>query len=488
MTAYSVSPADLQCAEALLNFCTDVLDAAKRAGADHAEIYAEHMGTTDVTIEQNALKGASVGEHTTLGLRLYIARPTGNGSVGHSMGFASVNRFDEETVGTAIEDAIAIARASQPDESMLPASPRPFHAVNDLWDPAIVEMNSDDVVRYAAALLDAARADDGRISVDTGGFATSFGHTAIATSTGIYAMQSDAAAHASLFGMAIDGEDVSSFDYISERLLRRDQIDVAAFGKRFSSRLLPLLGAQDGISYKGLVLFAPEAFEEIFLDVLLSSVDGSRVYKGKSKLKDKHNQHVANPLFSLRDDGTLHGAVGSSLFDREGLPHSPIDIVENGVLKNFLFDSKSARRMNTQSTGHASGGASSLPSVGTTNLRAAVGTSSESSLLAALGRGIYVGRFSGNVDAVSGEFSGVAKCSFLVENGVKQHAIQETLVAGNVFDLLPNLVGVGDTLHHNDATALPWMLVDGVTVTAGVSEEENETDETDETDGSDESA
>jgi len=85
----------------------------------------------------------------------------------------------------------------------------------------------------------------------------------------------------------------------------------------------------------------------------------------------------------------------------------------------------------------------------------------------AVGEGLLVGRFSGNVDEVSGDFSGVAKGSFLVKRGRIVAPVKETLIAGNVYDLLQRIVGIGSAVKRTMATEAPAVLVDSVVVTTG---------------------
>jgi len=108
-----------------------------------------------------------------------------------------------------------------------------------------------------------------------------------------------------------------------------------------------------------------------------------------------------------------------------------------------------------------------MPSIGTTNLRMSPGDLDDKALFAALGDGLYVTRFSGNVDEVSGDFSGVAKGSFLVKRGRIVAPVKETLIAGNVYDLLQRIVGIGSAVKRTMATEAPAVLVDSVVVTTG---------------------
>ncbi|HEY4221775.1 MAG TPA: TldD/PmbA family protein [Myxococcota bacterium] len=445
----------------LRELCADVVERAQKRGASACEAYAEHVTATSASVEQNELKGASTAEHEAVGIRVFVGD-----SAGAKSGFAYVNRLDDDSINEAIGDAIAIANASPGDAANALVEPRPGRVTRGLWDDNLAKLSADVVVDSAARLLDQARAVDARVSVDNASFSTTSGVSAIVSSTGVSAAASEAAASYGLFGMAIDGDDVGSFDHVFDAARAHDEIDVDRVAHEYSARVLSLLEPKDGKTYKGKVLFSPDAFEEVFLEALFEAIDGDTVWKGKSRLKDKLGKSIASKGFLLVDDGTIPGAVGSASFDREGLPHRRTVIVGDGVLHAFLYDGKAARRAGARPTGHAQGSARSLPGIGTTNVRVGGGEASDEDLFKSLKDGLYVGRFSGNVDAVSGDFSGVAKGSFLVENGKKTAPVKETLIAGNVFDALQKLVAWGAKPHRNMATLCPLVLVDGIDVTA----------------------
>lgn len=446
----------------LLALCDDVVGRALTRGASSCEAYAEHATQTSASVEQNELKGASSAEHEALGIRVFVPSPEGDRS-----GFAYVNHLGDKSIDDAIDDAIAIARASPGDRANGLVEPRPGKVVRGLWDDQIAALGPDDVVALADRLLERARARDKRVSVDNASFSATTGVNAIVSSAGVRAASNEAAATWGLFGMAVDGDEVGSFDHVFDAARTLAEVDIDGVADRYAERVLSLLSPREGRSYKGKVLFSSEAFEEIFLDALFEAIDGDTVLKGKSRLKDKLGKRVASPGFLLVDDGTVPGGVGSAAFDREGLPHRRTVIVGDGMLHAFLYDGKAARRAGRQPTGHAQGSARSIPGIGTTNVRVAGGQAADEELFKELKDGLYVGRFSGNVDAVSGDFSGVAKGSFLVEKGRKTTPVKETLIAGNVFDCLERLVAWGMHPHKNMATLCPHVLVDRVDVTAG---------------------
>ncbi len=444
-----------------LDVCESVMRRALGKGASQAEVWGEHAVSTNASLEQNELKGAATAEHAAFGVRVIVG-------TGHDarVGFCYVNRKDPASLDEAIDDALAIARASGPDVGNDLVDPRPVRPVGGLFDSRVVALSADDAVGLAARMLAAARDVDARVSIDSGYVAIAHGTVAVATSRGIRLADTDSSVMWGLFGMAVDGDDVGSFENVSEAVRDFGAIDVEKSGREFARRAVSLLRPRAGTTAVGPAIFAPEAFDEIFLSALSASIDGDAVRKGKSRLKDKLGARIAARGFTLIDDGTLPGGNGSAPFDREGLPHRRTVLVGDGVLHHFVYDGRTAKRAGRPPTGHASGSARTLPGIGLTNVRLAPGTLSDDALLRTLGSGLLVGRFSGNVDEVSGDFSGVAKASFAVRNGRKAYPVQETLIAGNVFDMLPRVLERGATLQRLVAIDCPHVLVDGVKVTA----------------------
>lgn len=447
----------------LLDVCDALVRRAQQRGASQAEVYGERVSALSASLEQGALKGAQAAEHEAFGVRVFV---------GNRLGYASVNRRDPAALDEAIDDAIAIARAADGDDGNDLADPIATRPIGGLDDARVRDCGVDVAVDMAVKMLAAAKKADKRASVDSGSVSLSFGETAIANSRGLRVVDSDSAVQWGLFGMAIDGKQVSSFDHAFDAVRGLDGVDVAATGRLFAERVIALLKPKTTTAYTGPVIFSAEAFEEIFLATLLGAVDGDTVLKGRSRLADKRGARIATRGFTIVDDGTLPGALGSAAFDREGRPHRRTVLVGDGVLHRFLYDVRAAKRANTLPTGHAQGSARSLPSIGTTNILVSTGELDDDALLAALGEGVYVNRFSGNVDEVSGDFSGVAKGSFFVRGGKKRHAVKETLISGNVFELLNRIVALGSTAHRNMTTWCPHVLVDGVTVSVGADDGE----------------
>jgi predicted Zn-dependent protease len=208
---------------------------------------------------------------------------------------------------------------------------------------------------------------------------------------------------------------------------------------------------------------------EFLLPSLVGSLSAQSVRTGRSRFAERVGQRIASPGFSLVDDGTLPGRPGSASFDREGLPHAPLALVERGELRGFLFNAREARALGRAegSTGHASGGSRTPPGIGPTSLAVGAGDVDDATLLAGVDHGILLSRFSGNADAVSGDFSGVAKGSFLLRRGSAPRPIQETLISGNLYELLESIAAISREQRWVEGTVLaPLVRMEGVSVTS----------------------
>ena len=166
--------------------------------------------------------------------------------------------------------------------------------------------------------------------------------------------------------------------------------------------------------------------------------------RGRSLWADKIDENVSNRKLTVVDDGLLPYGLGSSPFDAEGIPCQKTMLIDNGVLKNFLYDSYTANKANVESTGNAVRGSySNLPSISISNLLVEPGAKSLDDLISEMDKGIIINRFSGSVAVESGEFSGIAKQASYVENGEMKFPLKETMISGNAFESLKNIVEIG---------------------------------------------
>jgi PmbA protein len=327
------------------------------------------------------------------------------------------------------------------------------------------------LLELGADLVRTTREKSAKFSLDGASADLSRGVQAVANSRGVLAHESDGLVSLSLMGMAIDGDEVGGFHYDSGawRSLAAARAAARPMVEGVVDICLANLGARAATSYKGPVLFSADAFVDLFVAPLVAGSSALAVQRGRSPLAKLLGQAVASPLFTLRDAPHDLDLAGAAAFDREGVPTAAFDLVRAGVLQGWLHNAHSAAVGGTTSTGHARGGARGVPGLGPHALVVEAGEGGDESAMArALGRGLWVERFSGTVDPTNGDFSGVAKSSRWVDGGSASHAVKETMISGNALHLLRQIARVGSvhTLLGGAAKA-PMVLVDGVDVTAG---------------------
>jgi len=446
----------------LLSRCDRLVERARALGADEAEACAMHFRSITVRFEKGDLKLAQVDRGTTLGLRVFR---------GGRMGFTSTNQAGERALESCAADALALAAFAPVDPyNVLPAARAPT-VLPPLVDPAVADLPIERAVEIGRAFVESSKAGDKRLSIDSAGIDATSSARAIATSRGIRASESDASISLNVFGMAIDGADVGGFHYTGDSVRRLADLEAAGAhcAHEFATVALGNLGAQAAESYAGPVLFAPDAFLELFVAPVVSAASAIAVQRGRSPLAGKIGASIGAEGLSVHDDPFDLGLAGAGAFDREGAPCARFALVERGVLQGFLYNAYAAAVEGAKSTGHAKGSPRSVPGLGPHALVVAPGRGgTRDDLVKTLARGLYVQRFSGTVDPASGDFSGVAKSSRWIESGAFTGPIRETLIAGNVFALLPRIAALSSTAERCSGEArVPYALVDGVAVTAG---------------------
>lgn len=442
----------------LEDICNFVLNEAEKKGANYCEAYGVSNKESEVFIENNDLKQSKSHRTGGLGIRVFI-----NGS----LGFSSTNILEREHISNAVTQAIKLARVSPSDKyNSMPFS-RTVKLLNGIYDRNSESFNAPDTVKMAVDMLDAAKSYDNRISVDSGNFTSSVMTHALLNSNGVRTKETISAFSWSIMGMAIDGSEVSNFDFQFGGTHNVKDIDVRTTSREFGKSVVNSLGSKKIESFKGEMLLTPSAVTELILDVIAYSINSQTVQKEASKFKGQLGKTVSSDLLTLIDDATNVNGLGASSFDREGMPHKSNLIIEKGILKKFLYNTYTANKDHTESTSNAGGSPKSPPIVSTTNVIIKAGKSRAENLISEMDKGIMINRFSGNVNPVNGDFSGVVKGGQYIKKGNIEYAVKEVMVTGNVFDALNDLNGISKEQKILSDSILPYMRFENVSFTAG---------------------
>ncbi|HEV8386755.1 MAG TPA: TldD/PmbA family protein [Nitrososphaera sp.] len=431
---------------------------AEAQGADDAEAFAATLSESEVFLENNDVKQAKSQRMGSIGLRVIVDG---------SPGFYSVNRLTKDSVRDAAVMAVKIARASPPDKFNSFPRKSKVKLLRGIYDKASESFGAEAAARTASEMLDAAKSRDPRITVDSGSFSSARLNHYLSNSNGLSLSERISSFSWSIMGMAIDSGEVSSFDFQSGGTHFVKRIDVRKTAVDFADTVLDSLKPKKIESFRGEMLLAPSAVNELVEEVIAHSVNSDAVQKKSSAFAGKIGMPVASEILTVEDDATNTDGLGAASFDREGTPHRRNVVIVKGVLKKLLYNTYTAKKDGVRTTGNAGGSSSSPPLVSTTNFIIRAGTSSIDKMISEMKKGIIVSRFSGNVNPINGDFSGVVKGGKLVERGTVVNAVKEVMVAGNIFSALKNLDGVSKERKVMLTSILPYLRIGNISFTGG---------------------
>jgi PmbA protein len=450
---------DRRTARVILDLLQYAVKQAETLGASDAEAYGAINNESEVFIESNDVKQAKSQRTSSIGLRVVL-----NGSIG----FYSTNDLAKSRIRDAAAIAIKVAHASPKDRhNVLPGRSK-SKSLRGIYDRNADSFQTLDAARMAAEMLKSAKSYDSRVSVDSGNFSAQVATHALANSNGIELKEKASVFSWSMMGMAIEDTEISSFDYQVGGSHYIKDIDVCNTATEFAQTVVKSLGTRKiEESFKGEMLLTPMAANEMIEEVVAHAINSDAVQKKSSHFAGKIGKQVASDLLTVEDDATNVEGLNASCFDREGVFHRRNVVIEKGILKKFLYNTHTASKDGVRSTGNAGGSTSSPPTVSTTNFLIKPMRSSVDKLVSEIDKGIIISRFSGNVNPVNGDFSGVVKGGRLVMNGTIKHAVKEVMVAGNIFEALPRLNGISRERKAIFGSILPYMRFDGISFTTG---------------------
>lgn len=435
------------------------LIAARRAGAEDADAWAERRHTRRIVVWREAVEELGEAVSCGVGVRAFV---------GGSYGFAFASGFDRQAVADAARAAVELARVADPEPGCgLPESCGET-AIEGLADARLREHTVEDCVELTRRCERAAR-DHPRVSeVEHVVYQDAWTEIALANSRDFTA--SFTASSAWLYCTAFAGDGADRMTGFGLALARSPAgLDAAAAGREAAQRAALLEGAHKPPSRRCPVLLDPFVAAGL-IGVLGEMLSAEQVERGRSPFAGCVGKEVAAPTLQISDDATLADGPASAPFDGEGSPARCTRLIEQGRLRGFLHDVRTARRAGTQTTANAVRVAyHSPPAVGPSNTVVEPGELSFTQLLRELDDGLYVTEISGlhsGIDPVSGRFS-VGASGVLVRGGELGAPVRELTIAGSLPDLLRGVVAVGRErrwLPVRGSVATPALLVDGLVV------------------------
>lgn len=256
----------------------------------------------------------------------------------------------------------------------------------------------------------------------------------------------------------------NDFLYISDGQTQRDSLDPQLLSQRILQRLEwarenapPLVGRVP-------ILFTPKAADMLW-GTVAAALNGKQVLERASPWSDRLGTQVVSTSLTISQKPTL--GPFSCPFDDEGIPTRPIVFIQDGILKLFYTDLTTGRTLGSGTTGNGfRANLSSYPTPGLFNLLIEPGRDSIQDLIKQLDHGLIIDQTLGATPGITGEFSVNVDLGYRIENGHVVGRVKNTMVSGNVYTALKQVINVGGDANWNGSIYTPSVIVEGLSVTA----------------------
>ena len=419
------------------------IETAQKAGAT-AEVGVTKVSGLSVSTRLQDIENVEFTNDGALGISVYLGQQKGN---------ASTSDLSEEAIKNTVEAALAIAKYTSPDDC------------TGLADKELMAFEAPDLALYHGASVDVEQATklaleaeksaleyDAKIVNSNGASFNS--HTGVRVYGNTHGMlQSYLSSRYSLSCSVIGGElDQLENDYEYTVSREFDSLSSADWvGQNCAKKVIARLNPQKLTTREVPVIFLNDVATGL-ISHLTGAISGGSLYRKSSFLLDHLGKQVLPDWFQISERPHLLKRLASTPFDSEGVRTQDFEIIQDGVLQTYLLTSYSGRKMGMQSTGHAGGIHNWLVKP---NL-----TGGLTALLRQMGTGLLVTDVMGQgVNIVTGDYSRGA-AGFWVENGEIQYPVAEITIAGQLQDMLKNIVAVADDVEHRSNIQTGSILLD----------------------------
>jgi PmbA protein len=442
----------------LEQIAVDVVNRAMRGGATAAEAVVREGNEFSTVVRLGQVETLKESGSKAIGVRVFR---------GHRAASTYSSDLSPAGLDQMVSSALALAEVTSEDPHAGLPEPSQLGSIAgdlDLYFDDVYSLSSEQRIEYARRAEKAALAVDKRITNSEGGsFDAADGHKVLANSHGFVGEYRNS--YCSVAAVPVAQQDGSmQRDYwfsVARTLKKLD--DPEHVGRIAAARTLRRLGARKVKTAKVPIVLDQQMARSL-VEHIFEAVNGDSIYRGASFLTGKLGERVASENVTVIDDGTLRGGFGTSPFDSEGVPTRRTVVIENGVLKSYLLNTYTARKLGLQTTGNASRGLAGTPSIGVGNLFLQPGTKKPEEIIAGVKEGLYVTEFLGfGVNLVTGDFSRGAS-GLWISGGELTYPVEEITVAGNLKDMLLSIVEIGSDLEFRGAVASPTLRLEGLTV------------------------
>jgi len=428
----------------------------KAMDIDHYELYLSQVESTFIEVKEQQIECFTSAQRKGLSLRVLKD---------NRLGFSYCTEITNKSFDRLISNAIMSAKNTSPDEFHgFPETSKPLPQLV-VFDHSISSIPKEEKIEKVKSLEKAAISYDRRVTkVRKAMYQERIATEHLVNSNGLNLSHQGTFFSCSIVVVAEEKDDSQmGWDFDFNHFYH--DLDVTKIGKTASSKALRLLGAQSISSFRGPAILDNSVSCQ-FLGVLTPSFLAESVQKNKSLLKGKMNTKIFSHKIDIIDDGLYPGGAATQPFDGEGVIRQSTPLIEQGVLKNFLYDTYCAKKDKTHSTGNSSRSSiKTPPKVGQSNLYIKKGEESSDDFTSHVDKGLFVNEVMGihTANPISGDFS-LGVNGFLIKNGKKTTPVKGIAISGNIITLFNRVVSVGNDLRFLGHTGSPSLLIEEVDI------------------------
>jgi PmbA protein len=437
---------------------TQAIRLALERGATDAECTLAEGEEFSALVRMRSLEKLKDAGSRSAGLRVLLAKQVGS-SYTSDLSAAGIRKLVDSAVEIA---AISTAdpHAGLPDPSAL-GSP---NGDLQLYSEDINSIDTEHQIEQARQTEEAAFTADPRITNSEGAsFDAYTGERVFANSRGFLGSYRVSSCSLSTTPVAREGEFMERDYWYSSARSHSKLESPASIGQRAAERTVRRLGARKVPTQKVPVVFDPMTARTLLANIF-DAVEGDAIYRGASFLTGKLGERVASKNVTVIDDGAIPGLFGTSPFDDEGVPSRRTVVIDRGVLRSYLLNTYTARKLGLKTTGNAARGITGNTGVGHGNLFLEKGARAPEEIIRGIRKGLYVTELIGSgVNIVTGDYSRGA-AGLWIENGEFAYPVSEITIASTLQQMLMDIEAAGSDLEFRGSVASPTLVIREMTV------------------------
>jgi PmbA protein len=425
-----------------MDIAEQLLDLARKSGAEAAEVYQANSLSRPVFFEANRLKQLETAQSEGIALRLWK-----DGRPGLAVSYGAVDP------AISVAKAIELSQLNEPETPELNSADRNLYPDLGHTIPTaeLLEMGKYAIELVRSEFPDVLCSSQWDCDIET---------TRLVNSLGLDCSYTDTTLSGYLAAEWIRGDDFLS---VGDGQTERGQLDPTRIAQSIIKRLQWAKKNVNPPTGKVPVLFTAKAADMLW-ETVQAALNGKQAIEGASPWNDRLGQKVSSPLLTLMQEPTR--GPFSCPFDDEGTPTRPLTLIQSGELKLFYADRTIGKILGSGSTGNGfRSGLGSYPTPGLVNLTISPGTQSFAELVQSMKSGIIIDQILGSGAGMSGDFSINVELGYRVKNGEILGRVKDTMVSGNVYTALKQILSIGADIDWNGPCYTPSLIVEGLSVT-----------------------